>query len=89
VIAVTSENEFLRQLDPTSRRMSLEGLEAVELYGAQMEHNLEVLAQQATLLQAALAERTQLMRQIVACVAEQEELLREIESSRRIIRGMV
>jgi hypothetical protein len=89
VIAVTSENEFLRQLDPTSRRMSLEGLEALELYGAQMEHNLEGLARQAALLQAALADRTELMRRIVACVAEQEELLREIESSRKIVRKMV
>jgi chemotaxis methyl-accepting protein methylase len=89
VIAVTSENEFLRQLDPTSRRMSLEGLEALELYGAQMEHNLDVLAQQAALLQAALVERTEVMRRIVACVAAQEELLREIASSRKIFRGMV
>jgi hypothetical protein len=89
VIAVTSENEFLRQLDPTSRRMSIQGFEALELYGAQMEHNLQALAQHAALLQAAIAERTELMRQLVACVAEQEELLREIESSRKIIRGIV
>ncbi len=86
---MTSENEFLRQLDPTSRRMSLEGLEALELYEAQMDHNLEGLAQQAALLQAALAERTEMIRRIVACVAEQEELLREIESSRKSIRGVV
>jgi len=86
---VTSENEFLRQLDPTSRRMSLEGLEALELYEAQMEHNLRALARHAALLQAAIAERSELMRQIVACVAEQDELLREIESSRKIIRGIL
>jgi hypothetical protein len=88
VIAVTSEKELYGQSDPTARRMSLEGLEALELYGAQMEQNLVALAQQAALLQAALAERTELIRQIVACIAKQEEFLRELESSRKIIRGI-
>lgn len=85
---MTSENEFLRQLDPTSRGMSLQGLEALELYGVQMEQNLVVLAQQAALLQAALAERKELIRRIVTCVAEQEELLRMMESSRKTIRSI-
>jgi hypothetical protein len=89
MIAVTSEKELPRQPDPAARRMSLEGLEALELYGAQMEQNLAALAQQAALLQAALAQRTELNRQIVACVAEQERLLREVESSRKAIRGIV
>jgi hypothetical protein len=86
---VTSEKELRRQLDPATRPMSLEGLGALELYVAQIEHNLEALGEQAALLQEALAERAELIRQIVACLAEREELLREAELSRNTVRPIV
>ena len=54
---MTSEKELRRELDPSTRRMSLEGMEALELHLAQIKSNLETLAEQITLLRAALAER--------------------------------
>jgi hypothetical protein len=86
VIAVTSDKELPRQFDPATRPMSLAGMEAVELYVAQIEHNLETLAEQAVLLNKALAERTELVCVIAACLAEQDRLLREIELTRTFVR---
>lgn len=86
---MTSEKELPRQFEPITRPMSIEGMEAVELYVAQMELNLDELAVQAALLHKAVAERTQLVLEIAACLAEQDRLLREIEFSRTIARRSV
>jgi hypothetical protein len=86
---VTSEKELTPQFEPITRPMSLEGMEAVELYVAQMELNLDELAVQAALLCKAVAERSELVLQIAACLAEQDRLLREIEFSRTIARPTV
>jgi hypothetical protein len=81
---VTSEKELWRQFEPITRPMSLEGMEAVELYVAQMEKNLDELAEQTALLNKAVAERAELVLQIAACLAEQDRLLREIEFNRMV-----
>jgi hypothetical protein len=86
---LTSEKELTRQFEPITRPMSIEGMEAVELYVAQMELNLDELAEQAALLRKAVADRTELVLQIAACLAEQNRLLREIEFSRTIARRIV
>jgi hypothetical protein len=86
---VTSEKELTRQSESITRPMSLEGMEAVELYVAQMELNLDELAEQAALLRKAIAERMELVLQIAACLAERDRLLREIEFSRTIVRQIV
>jgi hypothetical protein len=86
---VTSEKDRRRKLDPTGRRMSLEGAEALEMYLNQIEHNLATLAEQMALLQTACAEREELLRKTVACFAERDELLREIEFNQTIIQWIV
>jgi hypothetical protein len=86
---VTSEQDRRRKLDPTGRRMSLEGSEALELYLARIEHNLASLAEQMALLQTACTEREELLRKTVACLAERDELLREIEFNETIVQWIV
>jgi hypothetical protein len=86
---VTSEKDWRRKLDSTGRRMSLEGAEALELYLAQIEHNLAALTEQMALLQTACAEREELLRKTVACLAERDQLLREMEFNQTIIQWIV
>ena len=76
-IVVTSEKDLRSKLDPATRPMVLEGTETQELYLAQIERNLEALAEQIGLLQAALEERKEASRRIVACLVEREELLHD------------
>jgi hypothetical protein len=86
---VTSEQDWRRKIDPAGRRMSLEGTEALELYLAQIEQNLAALAEQMAILQTACAEREELLRRTVACLAERDELLREIEFNQTIVQWIV
>jgi hypothetical protein len=69
--------------------MALEGTEALGLYLAQIEQNLAALAEQMALLQTACAEREELFCRTVACLAERERLLREIEFNQTIVQWIV
>jgi hypothetical protein len=56
-MVVTSEKDLHGDLDPSARRMALEGMEARELYLARIELNLAALAEQIALLRTTLEER--------------------------------
>ena len=56
-MGVMSEKDLHSDLDATTRRMALEGMEARELYLVQIERNLAALAEQIVLLQTTLDER--------------------------------
>jgi hypothetical protein len=76
-VARISSDEFA----PNTRLMSLEGAEAVELYLAGIDRNVDSINEQIALLQMALAERKELLRELDAGRGEKDELPRQIDSS--------
>jgi hypothetical protein len=66
VLPVTHNVELHRKASASKRPMRLEGVEALELYLLEIEHNLAQLAEQVALLQATLVERRRLLCAIAA-----------------------
>lgn len=67
--------EKLLQGVPTQERrpMSLDGKEALDLYLTKIGHNAEALKAQAALLQAALQERLDLLKELQSAQADDKQ----------------
>jgi hypothetical protein len=72
---MTSEKSPGGKFASRGRTVPLEGLDAGELYLAQIEDNLKKLTETVTLLQATVVERIELLHQSVSSRAGREKLL--------------
>jgi hypothetical protein len=69
-IAIRIRSMSCNRSDPPMQIMSLEGVEALDLYLAAIDHNIGSLNDQVALLRTALAERDELQRK---CATQNNE----------------